>query len=237
MKTALILQSQGIGDIIFSQSIAHHFIDQEYRIIWPVAEQFKSGLTRAYPLIEWVSMEGYEKYMDIQDMNMVIDDMLVVPIRWSREIMGVPYSGVMCAKFDMYGLDWQDWKRCAGWVRDHAREHELYHFSHADAYNRAYGGYVLVNEYFGSDSQFSVDINPESALPKLHMNSIEGASLFDWASVLLCAQEIHVVSSAILYILELLPITCPIHLYCRKPQELDFKNVEMLFSKPYILHY
>jgi hypothetical protein len=41
MKTGLIYQPCGLGDILFLQKLAHHIKDQGYEVYWPVVYEFE----------------------------------------------------------------------------------------------------------------------------------------------------------------------------------------------------
>lgn len=226
-----MIQPFGAGDIIFTQTIAHRFIEAGYHILWPVMPQFVDGLQRAYPQIEFTD---YTKSTGVDfnaKVQKVINGMLHVPLRWSMEIMKVPYTGVMRAKYDMYGYDWQDWKQCAMWHRDHDKEAAL--FAHLGL--KEGEEYILTNKHYRSDSSGVISL-PKFDCRVVEMKSIPGFSLFDWQTVIHGAKEIHTVSTALLYLLEMLDLKQPIHLYKRVPEETHFDNVQFLFSKPYILH-
>lgn len=231
MKPILILQAFGLGDCIWSQGIAHHFIQKGHHVIWPVKPQFVDGLQRAYPKIIWVSDEAVKShYFDIKEM-VEVDGMIIAPIRWSDSYMKVPYMYVMKSKYDMYGLDWKIWKNHALWRNDHEKQSEL-----LNVLGIKYGEeFVLVNRTFGTDSQLKVDINVQN-VRVVEMRNIPSFSLFDWFSVMNIAKEIHTVSTSIIYMLEMIPYAKPIHLYVRKPIEKDFSFVKFMFTKPYILH-
>lgn len=230
-KVAVILQPFGAGDVIFTQTIAQRFKGAGYHILWPVMPQFLDMFSRAYPQIEFTD---YTKATGVDfnaKVQKVINGMLHVPLRWSMEIMKVPYTGVMRAKYDMYGYDWQDWKQHAKWLRDGLKELQLMnHLGLKDG-----DEYILANKYYRSDSSGVISL-PKFDCKVVEMRAIPGYSLFDWQMVIEGAKEIHTVSTALLYVLELLDLKQPTHLYKRVPEETHFDNVQFLFSKPYILH-
>lgn len=230
---ALFLQSFGIGDCIFSIGIAKHFMEQGYEIIWPVLSHFKEGLQRAYPFIKWQDSNAYSKYMGIQT-KCVVDNMLIVPIRWSMEAMKCEYKHVMRAKYDMYGLDWQKWKEAAMWHRDIGEEESLYYFAGGHMIDEPYS---LVFDKFGSNFQYTNRDTWDTTYIPIKVQNMEGYSFFDWAALIERASEISAVSSSNIYIFELLDIKCPIHIYKREPLEKDHRNYDYLLTKDnYILH-
>lgn len=227
----LINQFFGLGDCIFCMQLARTWIAEGHTITWPVMPHFVDQLKRAYPEVEWVDYNSvkcnYER-KDEHDWN----NYRVVPLRWNVDIMKVPYRECMSSKYSMFGLDFQDWRKGAMWERNSKKENDLFDYTGA-----SYGfPFNLINMTFGSDSGLTVPINPKNGNDNIVMSNLKGYSLFDWALLLENASEIHTVSTSLFYILELLDITCPIHLYPRKPIEHDFKNIDYLFTKPYILH-
>ena len=124
-KRAVVLQPFGIGDCIWSQTIAHRFKKAGYHILWPVLPQFVEGLKRAYPAFEWVDVNTVDKVDLNAKVQKVINGILHIPIRWSVDIMQVPYNKCMPSKYEMYGWDWSIWKEHAMWERDKEKENAL----------------------------------------------------------------------------------------------------------------
>ena len=54
MKTGLIYQPCGLGDILFLQKLAYHIESQGYQVWWPVVHEFK-WLSEYIPNFNWVS--------------------------------------------------------------------------------------------------------------------------------------------------------------------------------------
>lgn len=232
MKTILLLQAWGLGDILWSQSIAHKFIEQGYKVVWPVKNDYFEGLCNAYPQIHWVPDSIVRPEIFMIKEKIEFEGMTIAPIRWSNSFMDVPYKDVMRAKYDMYDMQWQEWKNHAQWVRNFNKEVELYKelgLQPGEKYN-------LINTRFGSGVEKNIEIRCNNGYKNIELKILPGYSIFDWAKIILEAQEIHTVSTSLLFMLEVMPLFQPIHLYCRKPIESDFKFVEFLFTKPYILH-
>ncbi len=232
MKTVLILQQFGLGDQIWSQTIAHKFIKDGYEVVWPVKNEYFEGLCRAYPKIKWVPDSIIKpEVFDIKE-KIEHEGMLVAPIRWSDSYMKLPYKDVMAAKYLMYGMEWQMWKKYAAWERNFYLENELFKkvgLQNGEPYN-------VVNTRFGSGTERNIEIKCENGFRNIELQIIPGFSLFDWQKILMEAKEIHTVSTSLLYILEMLPLTCPIHLYTRKPVEQNLNFVRFLLTKDYNLH-
>jgi len=220
-----------LGDAIWAQTLIRELSNGK-PIIWGIESQFVEGLQRAYPDIFWIDVKSlnsdYQQFM----LDVIIGGVRVIPIGHSNTIMKVPYKQVMKAKYDMYELDWKKWKNTM-YERDMEREEKLYKelgLEYGEKYN-------LVNTSFRSDGSGKVDINIDNSYKTIEMKNIKPYSLFDWSYVIENATEIHTVSTSILFLLELLDLKAETpHLYCRKPEEHNFQNVDYIFSKPYKLH-
>lgn len=227
-----ISQPFGLGDIIFTQTIAQMYLDGGHDVYWGVYPQFLSQLQTAYPKIRWVDYRNYNHLLNVQN-QMYVDGFLVCPIRWSMEITQTPYTNVMRAKYQMFGLDFKTWKDHAMPIRNMSKEKELFY----DVLGiRGGEKYNLINKTFRSDNKGVVNISVDNDYRNVDLEILEEYSLFDWMYTIEQAEEIHTVSTSIFYLLELLNLKNPASLYARKPEELHFKNIESLFTKPYVLN-
>lgn len=196
-------------------------------MVWGVLPQFIDGLQRAYPNVTWVDYRTLPIDYDCKeekDMN----GYRIVPLRWADDILGMSYDECMKAKYKLFNMDFSRWRENAMWVRDEQKEQELF-----DLVNYFPLNYKFVNNNYQSDGSGQSSI--PTTIDSIEMKIIPGYSIFDWAKVLENAKEIHTVSTSLLYIIEMLDLTCPIHLYPR-PNDPKFKHVDFLFTKPYILH-
>lgn len=234
MKTAIISQPFGIGDNIYTITICHHYINQGYRVIYPVKPHNVEGLQRAYPQITWIPDTMIDQSLLHVKEFKEVNGNLIVPLRWSDLYKQLPYSQTMRAKYLMMGMDYRDWKKNAMWERNELTEHNLYFDELGLKLNQKYN---LISLKYGTDSQFSSTVEVNNGLPNIEMRTIEGFSLFDWATVIEQATYIHAVSSSIFYLLELLDTKAEqVHLYSRRPHETDFDNIRYLMTKNYVLH-
>lgn len=225
------LQNFGTGDIIFCQTIANDWIADGHDVVWGVQPEWVEGLTRAYPKVRFVDYRtlpiNYQAQHEHDD-----NGYRVVPLRWSVEIAKVPYEQCMASKYMMFNQHYIRWRAGAMWQRVVEREKLLF-----DKLGLNIGEtYVLVNETFQSDHKGHKVITPQLKARVVKMRAIEGFSLFDWALVIERATEIHTVSTSLFYLLEMLDLKQPIHLYPRS-NDPRFDHIKYLFTKPYILHY
>jgi hypothetical protein len=231
VKTLYIQQPFGIGDCIFTQTIAQDYIQSGYNVIWPVEPHFVEGLKAAYPKVDWRS----KKQVKINYENRVhyIDEHgnEYLPMRYAESLLGLPYKYHMKSKYDFLGKDWRRWKEHATPQRDEEKEAHLMETLQINKDE----SYTLVNTTFGSGFQREIKI-PKQAR-QINMRAIDGFSLFDWCSVIENASEIYAVSTSTLYLFEILTLKAKqIHLYRRLPYENHFDFVKFLFTKNYILH-
>lgn len=207
------LQSFGIGDVIFCQTLANEWIAEGHSVLWGVQKEWVEGLQRAYPKVQWVDYKTLPfNYMrkDEHDHQWQGQHYRVIPLRWSVEHCGVQYKDCMKTKYEMFGKDWQTWRNGAQW-QPHPKEREL--AERLNIYNEPYN---LIHENFGSDVKFKREIKVNNSLRNIHVEQLDGYSLFDWALVYQNATTIHAVSSSNIYLMEMLDLQADeIHLYKR----------------------
>lgn len=224
-QQAIILQYFGIGDIIYSQTIAHKIKDEGYKIIWPVEPDFLEGLRTAYPEFEWVDRTLYVNINYNLQEDCIHGGSRIIPLRWANEMLKVPFKDCMKAKYDLYKMPWENWADRATYLRDHAKEQALFDMLDLDENEP----YTLCNSWYKSNSSGQVKILLSDGLKRVNMQRIEGFSLFDWSLVIERASNIHTVSTSIIYILELLQLQAKnICIYIRRPQESSHKNYDYL---------
>ena len=75
MKNALIFLPGGLGDILFLQKLSHLFIEDGYKVTWPVFHEFK-WLGDYIPDINWVVLNDWEINKDLPE-----DERIYYPVR------------------------------------------------------------------------------------------------------------------------------------------------------------
>lgn len=227
----LINQPFGLGDVIYCVTIARRWIKEGHSILWPVFPQFVEGCQRAYPDItfaDWRTVHCNYELKTEHDWQ----GYRVVPLRWNVDILAVHYDRCMETKYTLCGWDYREWKELAGWNRVRASEDALF-----DKLGLEDKEYVLVNDTFSSFMNQRIKMPTDFGGRKVvEMGVIDNYSLFDWAKVIENAAEVHTVSTSLFYILEMMDLKQPLHLYPR-PTDPKYKHVDYLFTKPYILHY
>lgn len=234
MKTALISQPFGIGDHLFAMGIAKKIQAEGYNIVWPVKKEFVEGNNLAFPDISFISEETIDnKYLLVKE-DKVVDWLRIIPIRWSDAIMGRPSKEWMRTKYDLYSMDYGNWRDAASkYCRSMWRETTLF-----EEYGIEDGQpFNLINCMFRSNFTGNVPIKINNDYKNVEMRVIPGYSLYDYSLMIERASTIHVVNSAIFYLLEILNLSASeVHLYSRVPDEIGFPYTDYLQTKPYILH-
>lgn len=230
-KVLIISQPFGLGDHIFTQTIAHEFISLGYKVIWPVVDNLVEGLNRAYPAVTFVPRSMVNTDLECKDFKEE-DGVRYLPMRFSEHLMGRQYVFHMVSKYDCLNMDWRRWKEHAMPVRDKTKEQLL---RHAIGLNG--DPYVLMNTKFGNGGAFNIEVRNTTGLKEVWLDFVPGFSLFDWCGIIENASVIHAVSTSTLYLFELLDLKATqVHLYPRKPIEPDFRYTKFLMTKNYILH-
>lgn len=247
MNDAVILQTFGIGDVIFSQTAIELYRTKESinRIFWPVRPEWIEGLQRAYPKITFIDhrtsgvdferKDWHSQTLIHEGKSILVEN---IPLRWCVQLMKVPYQDCMKAKYTMFREDWQKWRKYGMFKRDAVREAKLFRLLGLQMNEP----YVLENRRFRQDESGIIQTKAKdtcysNAWRHVEMRSILGFSLFDWAGVIENAREIHTVSTSIIYIFELLAKLRPqIFIYIRKPDEKSHRNYDyLLTSNDYVL--
>ena len=229
MKTIIINQSRGLGDILFSVPLLREYVNRGYRVIWPVAPEYAS-IAKHFP--EFTILPDYLVSIDYNSKAYDHKGIEVLPLRFSDSITKQPYSLVMRAKYDMVGMDFKMWRELT-WVRDLKAEQNLFNQLGIT------GEYVLVNQVFRTDKTGAVQIKPDTDKQIITMRNIDSFTLLDWLLVMQMASEIYTVGTSINFMIDIpfAEISCPVHLYIRRPDETGFNYYDYLLERGnYIYH-
>lgn len=227
----VINQPFGLGDFLFCIPLMRDYINEGLKVIVPVIGQY-DNINKHFHDILFINKEMLKINYERKD-EYTISGMKVIPLRWSYEILKVPFSDCMKSKYMMFGKDWTRWRECT-WMRDMEAEDELYYkvlqLKDGEQYN-------LINTTFRNDLSGEAKVNVNNGFKNVKMRTVPGFTLLDWGKVIENATTIHTVSTSINYMIELMALKAKeIHLYVRKPDEKDFRNINYLFTKHYHLH-
>lgn len=233
MKECIILQTYGIGDILFSEPIMNHYKNEGYKIHLPVEDEF----IWIKDYIDYVNFYKKSEYKFDYEINkfITVNDIEVIPLRFSNGIYRnqFPYfqdENCMLDKYRLLNLSENLW-RTLKFNRNYNKEIELYNLLNSDN-----SKYNLVNINFGMNGN-KIPININNQYKNINMDIIKGYTLLDWCKLIENAENIYTVSTSNLYLLETLNLKAKeIHLYPRFPYDGNLNQVRQILSNKYILH-
>lgn len=253
MKTCLINQSCGLGDILLSIKIGCLFAQQGYEVIWPVEPIYKNihEKIKSKEKINFVCVDSnYSHKLEFNDLCQSeisdikeYDKFLYVPIRRSfHSLWGTAMqrfdshdASNMLAKFMMCNTNYNNWQDFFELKRDFSRENELKKLLGAE------GDYHFVNKMFGTPPRWREELEKEIITPegmkRIEMEFVEGFNVFDWLGVYEDAAMIDSVSTSTFYFFEKLELKCVPTIYSRntshRSYEENFSWLERLSKKKY----
>lgn len=215
-KICLIYQPCDLGDILFLQKFAHIQKAKGYEIYWPVIHEF-NWLNKYIPdfhFISWGdraklltgpplpnSVQFPYKYMYDPKLKSIYTDNFIffngfTPIP--------PKKLVMAYKYEIAQINFNNWMNYVRFNRDTTKENNLF-YDILDLKDNE--PYVFVNRKYQMRPQileYKKIPNNEDYYGKrvIEMNIIEGFTLFDWCRVIENAIEIHMIETALNYVME-----------------------------------
>lgn len=207
-KTCLIYQPAGIGDILYCQAIAKHYVNAGYHVIYPLKSNImylKDYLK--YEGISFVDEESdfpyKESYNQGNDTNFD-GDFIYLNLDQSQRRVGAR-NGYMLSKYELVGLDHKTWVDALSIERNQEREDWLYY-----DYLKLVDGekYILTNTKYGTPPHYKDLETPKlSGDDKIvEMVFIDGTNIMDWIKVIENASGIVTVDTCIQYIMEKLEL-------------------------------
>jgi|TARA_B100002019_G_scaffold143242_1_gene123457 hypothetical protein len=216
MKTALIYQPCGLGDILFLQKAAYFMKEAGYEVWWPVVHEFK-WLSDYIPDFNFVSWGDDDS--PVNGSTQPVPQSCQFPHR-EEYVHGAPskitddlfffqgfgdYKPIMAGKYDHVGLDWSDWRDYVLFNRNKEKEDELYY--------KVLGlnddsTYVLVNRYWCTRPKIEIcdriSVNPDDygGAQVVETRHIPGYTLFDWCKVIEKAAGYNFIETAWNYLFE-----------------------------------
>lgn len=231
MKTCLIRQPAGLGDIFFSQKIAKEILREKKadQVIWPVIKEY--SYLSEYLLGEGISYIDENESFPFQeiyfsDPHFIInnDELLYLPIQRAPAIN----CPIMQAKYKLVNISYDDWKNFFKFKRNLERE----------TYLEKYLGitdepFNLINDNFGSknsnrDNKISFE-DVKNGYKSIRMDYNDFDNVFDWTGLMKKAAEVHTVDTAWCYLLEKIGKQ-KVTVYAREKNESFFCYVRDIFN-------
>jgi hypothetical protein len=203
MKTVLIKQKAGLGDILFTQKIAYSFKEKGHEVIWPVTQAY-NYISEYLPTVSFVNIDDDFPFKSeynntgcgqIREFNSCIVAGL--------DGTNTGSHGVMRSKYVLASIDYSDWTQYAKIKRNIEREEKLIEILKIDTDQP----FIFVNRQFGTppnDCAVNNFFKINSDLPVVELQYLENVRVFDWMGILSLAKEIHTVDTALSYILHIM---------------------------------
>jgi len=213
MKTGLIYQPCGLGDILFLQKVAYDMKDKGYEVYWPVVCELE-WLNDYIPDFNFISWGD----VDVKLTRPPLPDSVQFPCKEhylpekQTEITDelyyfqgfIPGDPIMAGKYNQIGMDWSDWRDYVKFTRNKEKEDRLFY----DVLGLKDGEeYVLVNRTFATRPHLmfyeAIPNSPDYYGCKVvEMSVMPEYSLFDWFKVFANARDIQMIETATNYFLE-----------------------------------
>mgnify|MGYP003112395348 CR=1 FL=1 len=252
MKTCLVQQPSGLGDILLSIKIASMYSKQGYEVVWPVFPIYANLNKKINATgIDFINMEDQYQYKDVYEklafskLNEVYEqeNLLFLPIKnsfhssWGKSMQRFDSHDAsnMLAKFLMCNTTHVDWQDYFTINRDYEKENELFKLLNIE------GDFHLVNDNFGTPPTWKEKLNKKVETPphlqRVEMRFIKGFDVFDWMGVFEKASKIDTVSTSTFYLFEKQDLRCIPTIYSRntghRSHEENFGWLKKLANKEY----
>jgi hypothetical protein len=234
IKTCLIRQPAGLGDIFFTQKIAKEILNNKKadRVIWPVIKEY--SYLSEYLLgenISYINEIDSFPFKDVYqtDPQCVIDrsELLYLPVQHADRFIST--CPVMQAKYKFLDISYHDWKDFFEFKRNPEREKYLIEYLNMD-FEKPFN---LVNNSFGSKNYSylnnRISIKIENEYKNVVMDYLNFDNIFDWIGLIDKATEIHTVDTVWCYLLEKLGKQ-NVTVYSRNKNEKFFNYVKGIFN-------
>jgi len=236
MKTCLIKQPAGIGDIFLCQKIAKFCINEMgCEVVWPLLPQImwiKDYIV--VPGLFFVDERTAFPYKDLYNSHIATvyhtEEVLYIPLQSADQLF--PGELILNAKYTLVGMNLSDWAEYFTYRRDMEKEEHLFY----DILKIKEGElYSLVNKMYGTPpTQRQLDISVDTGDRLIMVELFDGVSVFDWCLTLTRASSIHFVDSCYSLVMESLKLENNINLYSRtsRPHTPSYSQTRHLFSSP-----
>lgn len=215
-KICLIYQPCGLGDILFLQKVCKIFIDNGWKVIFPVVHEYE-WLNEYIPSVNFVSWNDKEKKLTHKDS---LPDNVSFPYKqfynpYSENVytenfiflnfFKPPAGRVMEFKYKSINLDFYDWNKYLIFNRNYEKENDLFYNILGLNDNDEY---VFINKNYQMRPEI-LSFNKISSKPDDYNNKkvielklIDGFTAFDWCKVIEKATEVHMIETSLNYIME-----------------------------------
>ncbi len=210
MKTAIIRQPAGLGDILYTYKIAKKIIEHKKAdiVYWPVCSQYE--YLNDYiidPKIIFVPERHNFLFKEVylKDEYRIIDteELLYIPLQRADSIIkpNETSSNIpMYCKYELVNLNFKDWSSYINLNRNYEREKKLEEYV-----NKKDNNFCLVNKTYCTfpDAQYITIPKKDNEIEIINPSF---SNIFDWCGLIESCKEFHTVETAFCYIAFLLGV-------------------------------
>lgn len=211
MKDALIFLPGGLGDILFMQKLSHLFVEEGYKVTWPIFHEF-NWLKDYIKHVNWVTLENWNVGDPLPDVDFPGKEFYSNKTSIFENENLLYYNGhgndeygpEMQRKYNVVSADWKDWRNYVIFDRNEKKENELFY----DVLGLKDGEeFVYVNRHWQTRpnkqvfSRISADPN-DYGCRVIENEILEDFSIFDWCKVLERTKGIYMIETSLNYVLE-----------------------------------
>jgi hypothetical protein len=233
MKTCIIKQPAGLGDILFCQKIIAKLKDQVDEIIWPINSNFMWLANKINTSAKFVDVSNdfliKPHFATANNLWTTIGDVTILNLQGADQYFG---GCMMDAKYKAVNLSFFNWSKYLHIARDIDKEKKLFEKLNINE------PYILVNKKYGTPPHTAICANMDNITSNkriIEMSILEGFDPIDWLYTIEHAHEFHTVDTSIMYIIEAVDIALHDNkLICySRFTPANFCNVTHLFKKPW----
>lgn len=218
MKTCLIYQPVGLGDILWIQKIVDVIISDGYDVYFPVEDIYFDMIVSSIKKqnLYWkrtVDDFPLKKYYGSPSVYQS-DDELYLPISFADRHF--PSCSVMISKYYFLDIPISDYRKHFNIERNYERESKL-----IKTYDLT-DDFVLVNQSFGTNPkirEFEISSNKKIHYMNIEEDKKNGFNLFDWIGAIELASEIHTVETSFCYLVDKYSKTDILHMYEKRTNQ------------------
>jgi len=239
MKTLVVNQPAGVGDLIFVQPILEHFITNGFKIILPVIERYFLMAKKYLPRngLEYVGIDEDYPFKSVFDNPNVLNDGIYTYLPLAHSHRHFNNCPLMLSKYVFSQVPLVDYRKYIPKIRDFNRELKLMKLMNIDNEK-----FCLVNKLFGTPPQSNereISLPPEfGRIIEIDYREELQAEFhpFDWIGMIQAANSIHFVQTSLSFIADIYAQKeTTLHLYdrvARGNSPIFFRNVEFVQRHP-----
>ena len=227
MKTCIIKQPAGLGDILFLQKAANKIKQQGYYVVWPVIPQFMwlKDYIKEYEFVDLNSNFLLKNHYYNDRLYTQCGDDIIISFQDADR--SFPNESVMTAKYKAFSLDFSNWQDYICYKKNEKKEEQLYTLfkNKTDLFiNNTYGSPPNITECFHMKQIVKDNVDA------IKMQLIDDITVFEWFFIAQQCKHVHTTDSCLIYLLETLKQNQQLYMYSRFNPS-NFMHVNCIMKK------